>query len=109
MADAILDYVTRYQGVSFAEVERNIEGFVGGDVELRLPKTNIVLWQGLTEEGVNAFNLRRTGKHIHPDPCPVMAYLVDGMIPKLPVAKGIDITRSGHALFNALRILTHKT
>ena len=87
MADAILDYITKYQGVSFAELERNIKGFAGGDIEWSLPKTNIVLWQGLTEEAVNALNLLRTGKHIHPNPCPVMIYLMDGLIPRLPVAK----------------------
>jgi hypothetical protein len=61
MADQILDLITRRQSVSFAELDRHIEGFKGGEYKLVLGERNIVLWQGITKAGINALQLCQIG------------------------------------------------
>jgi len=49
--------------------------------------SNIVLWQGLTEEGLNALEELRQAKKIHQLPAHFLSYLHDGKMLKLPLAK----------------------
>src|SRR5260221_504473 len=87
MADQILDFITSREGVSFAELEHHIKGFCGGAYELSFSKHNIVLWQGVTKEGVDALNLLLERKLIYKVPTSVLVYLIDGLTPELPIAK----------------------
>jgi hypothetical protein len=90
MAEKILELVTAYKHVTFAELDQKIEGFSGGELQISINNeqaSNIVLWQGLTEEGVSALEELRQAKKIHQLPAHVLSYLHDGKMLKLPLAK----------------------
>jgi hypothetical protein len=90
MAEKILELVTAYKHVTFAELDQKIEGFSGGELRISINNeqaSNIVLWQGLTEQGSNALEELRQAKKIHQVPAHVLSYLHDGKMLKLPLAK----------------------
>lgn len=97
MAAEILAMVRKKRHVSFAELQR-IEGFGGGHVELRFDSKNIVLWQGLTEAAAAAIGELRQAQLIHPVPTVLLTYLVDGRIPRLPIAKHFRHYKNPHWL-----------
>jgi len=49
--------------------------------------SNIVLWQGLTQEGLNVLEELRQAKKIHQLPAHLLSYLHDGKMLRLPLAK----------------------
>ncbi len=85
LEDRILDMVKRLGGVSFAELER-IDGF-RGEHALVIEPWNVLLWDGLSTEAIDAITQLREQKQIVPNPCSVLVYMVDGKVPSLPVAK----------------------
>jgi hypothetical protein len=90
MAEKILELVTSYKHVTFAELDRKIEGFSGGNLEIGIDNeqaSNIILWQGLTEEAVDALEELRQAKKIHQIPTIMLTYLVDGKALRLPLVK----------------------
>jgi hypothetical protein len=67
MAEKILELVTAYKHVTFAELDQKIEDFSGGELQISINNehaSNIVLWQGLTEEAVDALEELRQAKKI---------------------------------------------
>ena len=93
MADRILALIRRKRGgVSFVELDREIEGFTGGDNALLLsdPRcSNILLWGNVTEEGCNAINELSVSKLISFKPSSLLVYLVDGKASQLPIARRV--------------------
>jgi hypothetical protein len=90
MADKIFALLRERDNVSFAELDRLIEGFHGGDVSLSLegPKhSNIIMWTNMTKEGADAIEELRAAKLVRADPSVPLVYLVDGAMLKLPLAK----------------------
>ena len=90
MAEKILEFVTAYKHVTFAELDQKIEGFSGGELQISINNeqtSNIVLWQGLTEEAVDALEELWQAKKIHQLPAHFLSYLHDGRMLRLPLAK----------------------
>lgn len=99
MAEQILDYVSKYRNVTFAELTRNIEGFGGGDIALAIDNSrasNFVLWVGLTEQAYEAVTRLQSEQKIHVDPTPLLTYIIDGCCLRLPVAKTIRHYKKPH-------------
>lgn len=83
---AILDYIRHHPGgTSFAELDEHIEGFAGTEAILR-GDGNIVYWHNVSEAAAAAVvNLVASGQ-VELTPCTLLVYLVDGKVPKLPIA-----------------------
>jgi hypothetical protein len=91
MAERLLELVRRRRCVSFVEMEREIEGFGGGDMSLGIENdkvSNIMLWWGMTPAAVDAMAELRKQQLIHPIPTTILTYMIDGRVPQLPLAKG---------------------
>src|SRR5262249_51527203 len=75
---------------TFAELDQKIEGFSGGELQIGIDNekaSNIVLWERVTGEGLNALEEVRQAKKIHQVPAHVLSYLHDGKMLRLPLAK----------------------
>jgi len=73
---------------SFAELERGIEGFSGGDMAVTHGDyPNIEFWRGLTREAVSAVNTILAEGEYGLLPCSRLVYLVDGITLGQPLAK----------------------
>ena len=86
MAAAILEKVRALGSVTFADLDRDIDGFGGGNASIELGQTNIVLWSGMSDAGLAA--LLEVRPLLEPHPCSALVYLFDGAALKLPIAKG---------------------
>jgi hypothetical protein len=86
MAKQILTIVTRYRHVSFAELERRVDGF-SGDQGMFVEPWNIVLWPCLSREAFDALKELQDQKLIVADPTSTLTYFIDGMVPNLPIVK----------------------
>ena len=82
---AILDKVTKDDHVTFAEITR-MDG-CGGDYELFRPDVNVVLWQHLSLEAIEAIEELREEGRIHYDVCHWLVYVVDGGFLNLTIVK----------------------
>lgn len=88
MAKQIVDYVRKYGGVSFAELEREIEGFKG-NLALFFPNCpNLILWPWVSLEAVGALN--SITEIVEVKPCSLMVYMADGKIPDMQIAKRVS-------------------
>lgn len=86
MAQQIVDYIRKYGGVSFVELERKIEGFKG-DLALHLPSyPNLILWPWISPEATDALN--SIMGIVEAKPCSLLVYMADGKIPDMQIAKG---------------------
>lgn len=85
MAQQIIDYVRKYGGVSFVELEKNIEGFKG-DKAIYFPDyPNLILWPWVSEEATEALN--SITEIITIKPCSFLVYMTDGKVPDMEIAK----------------------
>jgi hypothetical protein len=76
--EQILKLVRDRGDVTFVELEREIPGFKG-DMELALEKKdNAILWQGISQPGVDALASLISGKQIAVEPCGLEPYLYVG-------------------------------
>ena len=85
----IFNFIAEGRYVSFAEIVRRFEEAKG---ELSLVSTtykNIIYWQGLSEEAVNAFVelVREKRIFMHYTSQPRLLYMVDGALVSLPLVK----------------------
>ena len=60
-----------------------------GDYEYNLDSKNVVLWDGLSKELLDAIEFCRTNDIIEIKPCTLLIYSIDGEVLDLPVAKKI--------------------
>lgn len=85
MAKQIVDYVRGYGGVSFVELERNVEGF-SGDKAIYFPDyPNLILWPWVSPEAVEALN--SITEILEIKPCHFLVYMADGKVPDMPIAR----------------------
>lgn len=85
MAQQILDYIRKYGGVSFVELEKNIEGFKG-DKALYFPSyPNLILWPWVSPEATEALNSITSLVDIKP--YSLFVYFADGKVPDMEIAK----------------------
>jgi hypothetical protein len=103
----IIDFFdSGYDGVSFAELDKRIDGFKKSTSEIRRAialsledsdkETNIVIWDGMTEEGVEALQELQKEGFFKYKPCSILIYLVDGMQLAYPIAKKIKHYKKIH-------------
>lgn len=85
MAAQIVDYVRRYGGVSFVELEREIPGFKGDNALFFPSYPNVILWPWVSPEGTAALEI--AVKEIEPRPTSLLVYMADGKVPDMEMAK----------------------
>jgi len=88
MKDEILKYVEQYGSVSFAELQKRIEGFTGKFVmTLGPPENNVCFWFGMSKEALDAIEeLMKTGKLVM-TLSEYLVYFIDGCIPHVPIVR----------------------
>lgn len=87
MKDAIFNFIVdKGDNVSFAEFEKSLDGFKG-NFEFGRPEKNIVFWQGASPEFVNGLNALIEEGLVDIKGVSEIIYLVDGCMPRLPLAK----------------------
>lgn len=97
MKNEILELVRSRDHVSFAELNRLIPGFSGGETSLLLTgKENIVVWANMTDDGYNAVSELLTGKLVHLSPASFLVYLADGICLTLPIVKQVRNYKRPH-------------
>jgi hypothetical protein len=98
MAEQILALVNDRRTVSFAELDREIPGFTGGNCGMTLPDPydNVVLWQGMTQEGAEALNELLETQAIHKVPVQPLTYLIDGAGLGYPLAQHARAYKKRH-------------
>ena len=87
MAEDILMYITSHDWVTYAELQRRYGDQAQGALAHTLENENLILWTGMSSLFADAMNLLQKNKAIHPHISGYLTYLVDGIIPNLPIAK----------------------
>ena len=95
MKEQIKALVTARDHVSFAELAREIDGFKG-NIGWELRGQNVYLWTGLSEKAFDALVDLIESEDIHFVPASLLAYLIDGITQKLPLAKDIKPYKKPH-------------
>lgn len=90
LADAIEEFIRRYDWVTFPELQRRLEPFaeVRGNVALELAP-NLILWAGMSEAFADTVQQLRSEKRIWSWPTVWLTYFLDGGALKMPIAKRI--------------------
>lgn len=105
MKEQIFNYVLRNGGVTFAEIPLICGDAANGALAMYIPEyPNIILWDGLSDEVIDAINALLKEEKIHLHPTIAMVYLCDGAAVRLPIAKTIRHYKSPRWLpvvFNA--------
>lgn len=87
MKEQILNYITQIGGyVTFAELSNHIEGFAS-DYAWGNADTNIFFWFSFSNEAIDAILALWAERKIKLGPAQYLTYLIDGAIPKAPIAK----------------------
>lgn len=81
--------VYKLNGVSFVEIEKNVEGFKEENNTLWscIPQKNIFLWCDVSDEGGTALVELLEEKSIEMRPSYIFIYLIDGICLDLPIPK----------------------
>ncbi|CAK8717465.1 hypothetical protein GCAAIG_06895 [Candidatus Electronema halotolerans] len=82
----ILKLLRERNHVSFAELNR-IPGF-DGEGSISHPRyNNILIWHRVSEEGYHAINNLMGNYGVAITPCEQLVYIIDGLVPNIPIAK----------------------
>lgn len=91
LVDKVIDLVRRRGGVTFVEIEQCLGEDIPlrGDHILALPEPypNIVLWAGMSQVFVEVMAAVQQTHLLEIQPTSYLTYMIDGMLPSLPVAK----------------------
>ena len=93
MKQAIFDYMKRRSNVTFAELNRQIDGFrIPDDTSLYMlnGESNIVLWWGMSQTAVDAMHALITDDWICMESTDELVYFCDGEGLTLPIAKRLN-------------------
>lgn len=96
MKDSILDLVSRWQHVTFANLDAEILGFRGDYAMSASGNPHLILWHAVSEEGVEALKELLATKRIYMHPAQVLSYFIDGLVPRIPVSKSARIYKRDH-------------
>jgi len=83
----VIGYVAKVGGVTFAELENRFEWLGGGNQELILTGPNLLMWTGLSAEGVAFYMDRGVRDQLEPSACSWLLYADDGKMLRMPIAK----------------------
>ena len=78
----VFDFINRPAGRSFVEIE---EEFGIGNHSLKMKELNVVLWNALTKETVDAIIELMNKKKVMAIPTNPATYLIDGVIPDMEI------------------------
>ena len=84
---AVIDYVRKVGGATFAELENRFGWLGGGDYAIELTDQNLLLWTGLSAAGVEFYSDRRVKDQIEAGSCSWLLYADDGKVLNMPIAK----------------------
>lgn len=76
-------------GVSFVQLERDVENFSSSDIDWHVGDSNILIWTRVSEDFVETMVDLIKRDIIEMAPSPPLVYYVDGTILKMPLAKSI--------------------
>lgn len=94
--EQIYNYIVAENGgVSFAELQKRIENW-DGSYWLGYTDKNIWLWGAMSLEVITAIQELSSEKKIKIRECPLWIYIVDGLVPDLPLAKQIRVYKKEH-------------
>lgn len=89
--DIILNYCKQNKGVSFAELDYEFKKAgleYKGDYVVQSNKLeNIVFWHGWNKEAAEAIQELLKDDVLRLEPCQPFIYMIDGVLPDLPIAK----------------------
>jgi hypothetical protein len=90
LEEAIVTYVEERDYVTFAELQRDLGEYrdLAGDWALEI-WPNGILWAGMSEEFQQAFRKLVEQERIKTEPAAPLCYLMDGMVPRFPIAKRV--------------------
>jgi len=80
MKDQILQFIKKRDHVSFIELCKNIPGFEGNLQFVNKGLDNVILWDGVSDEGVNALKHLLSESKIFVKVVEPMVYLHDGLV-----------------------------
>ena len=86
MSERIVEFVAHRSGASFPEIIGELGPEAEGDLQWSIAP-NTILWVGLSEKFVKAFQLAKP--IVRPHPADPLVYLMDGAALQLPIAKRI--------------------
>ena len=94
----IRHYVDDYDNVTMAELARDWpEHFSGGPITIAVPdNTQLIMWVGLTQEGADVITQLFADGRV--EPCEWMAYMIDGSMLNLPIARKRRVYKRPHWL-----------
>lgn len=110
MHKKIMDLIDSRGSVSFVELDNEINGFSGGDLNLLYPhKKNVFIWFGMTEEGLEAIKkiLEPKDSKYCLKPTIALTYVIDGKTPQTPLAKQARNYKTPHWLPMVFDKLNH--
>jgi hypothetical protein len=99
MHTRILEVIDRHAGygVSFVELQNEIEGFRGGPFAIaNHTYSSWIYWAGLTQEAVSALQHLRMTEQITFVPASPLVYLIDGERLTLPLVRQVRAYKEDH-------------
>lgn len=94
----VLDYIQKYQNVTFAELTKKIDGFRGDCTYWATAKENIILWDGISKEAGQVIESLIARKCISIEPCSYLIYFIDGLALRYPIVKRAQSYKKPHWL-----------
>ena len=91
MADRIVEFVRDRPAASFPEIMAAVGPEAKGEFEWSIAP-NTILWVGLSEKIIKAFQMVKD--RVRPHPSGALVYLMDGAALTLPIAK--SLTKQGY-------------
>ena len=85
----VVNYIKRSKGATFAELEMRFGWLGGGDRVLEIPDLNLLLWAGVSDEGIEFYRDRRVRDQVEAKSCDWLCYAYDGRVLDMPIAKRV--------------------
>lgn len=98
MKEQILELVKERDNVSFAELSREVPGFSGNYVFSNLALKNIVLWDNISQEGVETMKELLSNSEIFIKETESLVYVNDGFLSPYPIAAVAKSYKTTHWL-----------
>lgn len=91
LPEQIFQVIALKQNVSFAQLVKIFpEAMEGGEHALCFPDyQNIILWYGMKKEAIDALTWLLNQRLVKSKPTSQLTYLIDGILPDLPIAKDL--------------------
>jgi len=96
MENRIIECITNYDNTSFSDLSKHVEGFDGNFTLRDSNNEGVVFWNNISQEAAEVIcKLIDDGK-IKMIPTEIITYMIDGLYPKMPLAKKLRSYASDH-------------